>query len=251
MRPVPVERVRLDRATRVELGGQPVDRRRVAGKLVGWTLAGTIALMISSASTASAQAKRVSIAMALDSAHQLNGARKPVVYLRNLLNDSTWIQQLENSLPLIVSYHLETWRSRDGWIDEYVTAVEWQTIITKEPLQEEYAVTLVTGPRPERPRRFAVRDSAQLYLQLPQRIEIFPTRQGRFYYTITLRVTALSDRDMDQLERFLAGDPDLEVPERGTLLGRGLRRLLLRIAGLPSEVLIARSEVFEVRGGQQ
>jgi len=209
--------------------------------------AATLCLLCFTAA-ATAQSPRVGVAMALDTTVLKNGGRKPIVYLRNLLNDPTWLEQLESSLPVIVSYHLETWRSREGWIDEYLTAVDWQTIVTKEPLQDEYAVTLLQGgPHPGRPRRFSVRDSAQIYLQLPQRIETFPSRQGRFYYTLTVRVTALSDRDMDQLERFLAGDPDIDVPERGTVVGRGLRRLLLRIAGLPSEVINARSAVFEVR----
>ena len=78
-------------------------------------------------------------------------------------------------------------------------------------------------------------------------MELFPQRAGRFYYSLTTKITALSDRDMDQLERFLAGDPDLDIPEPGTAVGRGVRRFLLRIAGLPSQVLEARSPQFTVQ----
>lgn len=199
------------------------------------------------AMTAAAQSRPVAAAVALDSAVQGKGARKPVVSLRNLLNDERWDQALDNSLPLVVSYTLQTWRSRDGWIDEFVGETTWQTIVTKEPLEEEYTVTLVVGSRLQRPRRFAVRDSAIQYLNLPQRVELFPQRPGRFYYNLTTRITALSDRDMDQLERFLAGDPDLDIPEPGTAVGRGVRRFLLRIAGLPSQVLEARSPQFVIQ----
>ena len=206
-----------------------------------------LALGLAIVTTGRAQSRPVTAAVTLDSAVQLKGARKPVVILRNLLNDERWDQALDNSLPLVVTYTLQTWRSRDGWIDEWIGETNWQTIVTKEPLEEEYTVTLVVGNRLQRPRRFAVRDSAIQYLGLPQRVELFPQRTGRFYYNLTTRITALSDRDMDQLERFLAGDPDLDIPEPGTAVGRGVRRFLLRIAGLPSQVLEARSPQFTVQ----
>lgn len=205
-----------------------------------------LALALASSRGASAQSRPVAAAMTLDTAVQRNGARKPIVTLRNLLVDARWNEALDNSLPLVVSYTLQTWRSRDGWIDELATETEWQTIVYKEPLEEEYTVTLVVGNRLRRPLRFAVRDSAAQYLNLPQRIEITPARPGRYYYTLTARITALSDRDMDQLERFLAGDPELDIPQPGSAVGRGVRRFLLRIAGMPSQVLEGRSAQFTV-----
>ena len=196
---------------------------------------------------AHAQSARVSVSVALDRPDARTGAQKPIIYLRGLLDDGRWTEALDNSLPIVLTHRIEIWRAREGWIDELVSESEWQTIVTKEPLQEEYAVTLVLGSRPQRPVRFVERDSAVAYLQRPNLVEVGPTRPGRYYYRLTTRVTALSDQDMDQLERFLAGDPDLDIPDRsGTAVGRGVRRLLLRIAGLPSEVLNARSEVFTV-----
>lgn len=206
-----------------------------------------LVLSLGIATVGRAQSRPVAAAVALDSAVQVKGARKPVVILRNLLNDERWDQALDNSLPLVVTYTLQTWRSRDGWIDELMSETTWQTVVLKEPLEEEYTVSLVVGNRLQRPRRFAVRDSAIKYVGLPQRVELFPQRAGRFYYSLTTKITALSDRDMDQLERFLAGDPDLDIPEPGTAVGRGVRRFLLRIAGLPSQVLEARSPQFTVQ----
>ena len=193
------------------------------------------------------ESRSVAIAMGLDGKVQANGAQMPIVYLRNLIADERWYQALDNSLPIVVTYTLQTWRSRDGWIDELSAETGWQTIVTKEPLQEEYTITIVTGGRFRRPERFAVRDSALQYLNLPQRIQIFPQRPGRFYYTVSARITALSDRNMEQLERFLAGDPDLDDTSPGSPIGAWFRRFLLRIAGLPNQVLEARSEQFTVR----
>jgi hypothetical protein len=193
-----------------------------------------------------AQSAQVSLSMSLDTANSRTGSRRPVVYLRNLLLDSRWYEPLDNALPLIVSYDLKLWRSRDGWIDEFVTTYTWETIVSKEPLQEEYSVTLVINNQIRRPVRFGVRDSANLYLNRALQIDVIPPRAGRFYYTLDARITALSDRDMDRLERFLAGDPDPDGPGRGSVVGRGLRRALLKLAGLPSQILTARTEVFEL-----
>jgi hypothetical protein len=63
-------------------------------------------------------------------------------------------------------------------------------------------------------------------------------------------VSTLSDSDLDELERFLAGDLGraAESGENlGDALGRGATRFLLRLAGLPSLRLEARSERFSVR----
>ena len=194
-----------------------------------------------------AQSRSVAVSIGLDTAVHRTGARRPVISLKGLLADPRWNEALDNSLPLVVSYSLETWRSRDGWIDELLPGtVDWQAVVEKEPLQEEYTVTRIVVGRLGRPLRFAVRDSAIRELDLPQRVEWVPQRPGRFYYALSVRITALSDRDMDQLERFLAGDPTIETPEPGTAVGRGIRRFFLRIAGLPSQVLTARSEQFDV-----
>jgi hypothetical protein len=199
------------------------------------------------ATEARAQNTPVSVSMTLGTTVQRNGARRPIVYLRDLLLDQRWYETLDNALPIVVSYDLKLWRSREKWIDEFLTTFTWETIVTKEPLQEEYSIALVVNNVVRPPRRFAVRDSANGHLNLPQQIEVFPPRPGRFYYTLDVRITALTDREIDRLERFLAGDPEPDVPERGTVVGRGIRRFLLKIAGLPSQILTAQTEQFEVK----
>ena len=192
-----------------------------------------------------AQTKRVSLAVSL-SAPASDGGRKPQVRLLNLLADRRWAQALDASLPIILDFRLEIWRSREGWIDEYQRTTDWQMIVTKEPLEDEYTVTTVASARPVTVR-FASQDSVAYYLEIPRQVDVSPVRSGKFYYTLTLRITALSDAEMDDLEKFLEGDPDAAPGRQGSTVGRSLRRLLLRLAGLPSEELQVRSETFVVR----
>jgi len=190
--------------------------------------------------------RQVSVSLSLWGEDQPGTPRRALVYLRDLLDDPRWAEQLDNSLPVIVSHRLELWRSRDGWIDQPQGAVEWRLIVTREPLLEEYAVTQVTQDRPGRPERFAVRDSAAGYLARPNLIDFRPSRRGRYYYSLTTKITTLSEADLDQLERFLAGDPELVTGSRGSAISQLFRRILLSIAGRPSVELDAKSETFEV-----
>jgi hypothetical protein len=64
---------------------------------------------------------------------------------------------------------------------------------------------------------------------------------------VTLQITTLSDSDLQELERFLRGDLGPAAggdQDMGNAVGRGARRLLLRIAGLPTLRLEARTEKF-------
>ena len=77
-----------------------------------------------------------------------------------------------------------------------------------------------------------------------------PRERGTYYYQVLLTLTTLSDSDLAELERFLRGDLGGAAAGQdgvGDALGRGARRLLLRLAGLPSLRLDGRSERFEVR----
>ncbi|MEO8448381.1 MAG: DUF4390 domain-containing protein [Gemmatimonadota bacterium] len=204
-------------------------------------VAAAVALLVRSGQSQSAH---VNLSLRLSPAVDARGQRKPYVQLHDLLKDRRWADMIDAPLPVILSYHLEIWRSRDGWIDEFLKATEWQTIVTKEPLQDEYTVTSVEA-RP-RASRFASRDSVARYLGLINQIDITPIRPGTFYYTLTLRITALSDTDIDELERFLSGDPEPREQSQGKSVTRGIRRFLLRMAGLPSEELQAKSEEFIV-----
>jgi len=87
-------------------------------------------------------------------------------------------------------------------------------------------------------------------LAFAYQVNVRPAEPGRYYYAGSLQVTTLSDSDLDELERFLAGDLGQSEDRGGNLgdaLGREATRFLLRLAGLPSQRLEARSPPFLVR----
>jgi len=194
----------------------------------------------------SAQTPRVNLVVTLSPETNPGSARKPWIQVRDLLADRTWSQALDQAFPIRMEFRLEIWRSREGWLDDFQRATEWSMVIQREPLQDVYRVTriLLSGPEDF---RFATRDELGSWVRQVNQIDVVPRGTGTFYYNVLLRITALSDEDMEELERFLSG-ADPEAPRRQpSSLGRSLRRFLLRMAGLPLQDLETRSEKFVVR----
>ena len=178
-----------------------------------------------------------------------NGARAPIVRSENMLvSTSRWLAALRSGLPVRLHYRVEVWRSRGAWFDTFERQVEWDVLVRHEPLLDQYTLlTLVGAARQE--RRYATLDALGAALAFAYQINVRPAETGRYYYAASLQVGTLSDSDLDELERFLAGDLDREDNEDGNLgdaLGRGATRFLLRLAGLPSLRLEARSGHFSV-----
>jgi hypothetical protein len=191
---------------------------------------------------------RLHLVLAADST--ANGSRAPIVRSENLLGgNSRWLAALRSGLPVRLHYRVEVWRSRGAWFDTFERQAEWDMLVRHEPLLDQYTLlTFVGAARQE--RRYATLDALGAALAFAYQVNVRPVEAGRYYYAATLQVTTLSDSDLDELERFLAGDLS-ESEEReenlGAALGRGATRFLLRLAGLPSLRLEARSQPFAVR----
>jgi hypothetical protein len=191
---------------------------------------------------------RLLITLAGDSAP--SGSRAPLVRSENLLGTtSRWLTALRSGLPVRLHYRVEVWRSRGAWFDTFERQAEWDVLIRHEPLLDQYTlVTFVGAARQE--RRYATIDALGAALAFAYQVNVRPAEAGRYYYAASLQVTTLSDSDLDELERFLAGDMGRAAERNGNLgdaLGREATRFLLRLAGLPSLRLEARSQPFSVR----
>ncbi len=204
-----------------------------------------LALVFGAGGTAAAQSPRVGLVVSLMPSATPGTGREPLVRVTNLLRDERWSEALDQAFPIRLAFKVEIWRSREGWIDEFQRATEWSMVIQREPLEEQYRVTtiLLAGTTES---RFPTRAELERYMATPRSVEVLPRGVGSFYYTVRLRITALTDEDMDELEQFLAGQPNAQR-ERSPL-ARSLRRLLLRMAGLPWEELEMRTEKFSIGG---
>ena len=176
------------------------------------------------------------------------GARAPVVRSENLLGDGRWLSTLRSGLPVRLHYRIEVWRSRDGWMDQLTRQVYWDVVLRHEPLLDQYTMLTIFGSRVQE-RRYATLDALTAALAFAYQINVSPDNRGSYYYSATLEVSTLSDADLDELERFLEGDLGEARGEGGLgdALGRGATRFLLRLAGLPSLRLEARTRRFTIR----
>ena len=176
-----------------------------------------------------------------------SGARAPVVRADNLLGDGRWLSTLRSGLPVRLHYRIEVWRSRDGWLDQLTRQVYWDVVLRHEPLLDQYTMLTIFGSRVQE-RRYATLDALSAALAFAYQINVSPAERGSYYYSATLEVSTLSDDDLDELERFLEGDLGrARGGGVGDALERGATRFLLRLAGLPSLRLEARTRRFSIR----
>jgi hypothetical protein len=191
---------------------------------------------------------RLLVTLARDSSP--SGARAPIVRSENLIEgNNRWLSALRSGLPVRLHYRVEVWRSRDGWFDTFARQAEWDVLVQHEPLLDQYTLLTFAGAARQE-RRYATLDALGAALAFAYQVNVRPAEQGRYYYAASLQVSTLSDSDLDELEKFLAGDlgrRDDGGGNFGDAVGREATRFLLRLAGLPSLRLEARSERFEVR----
>ena len=170
----------------------------------------------------------------------------PVVFTRNLLEETPWLTALREGLPVRLQYRLEVWRSRQAWLDDVQRQLEWTVVVRHEPLLDQFTVTRIgPGNNGITQARYATPAALAAALGVGNRFPIAPRDQGRYYYTASLGVATLSDSDLEKLDRILKGELDPTNGEGGSLAERA-RRLILRLAGLPTLSLSASSEPFEV-----
>jgi len=169
--------------------------------------------------------------------------RQPILRIGGVLEDAAIERATTSGLPVRVNVRVELWR--DGFFDDLVTARSWNAVILFEPLEKEFIVRLSDRPAGRHATYAAARSAIEGELPL----DIRPAGRGRYYYLATLEVETLSLTDLAELERWLQGELGPAVSGERSLtgaVGEGAKRLLIRLLGLPSRRVEARSEKFEV-----
>ncbi|MFO7893371.1 MAG: DUF4390 domain-containing protein [Longimicrobiales bacterium] len=168
----------------------------------------------------------------------------PRVTVGDVLDDRALADAVRSGLPLRMRFRVELWR--DTWFDDLVEQATWTSVLAYEPLERRF---LAVGPGADSIGRFATYRDARVALERPYTPAVRPPREGSYYYLVYLEVETLSLSDLDELERWLRGE--LEPAVRGGrsitgAIGTGLKRLLVRVLGLPARRYEARSEPFRV-----
>lgn len=163
----------------------------------------------------------------------------------NLLSDSALIRPLLSGLPLRFHFQVELWHD-EFLFDDLVDRASWSLILYQEPLSGEYNLSRSWDPGHD--EWFATLDAAAQALESVYLTPIDPPQRntGRYYYDARLEVEILSLGDLDELEHWLRGEV-ADDDNVGTALGRGFKRLFIRLIGLSARKYEARTDLFEPR----
>lgn len=157
--------------------------------------------------------------------------------------DSALIRPLVSGLPLRFNFQLELWHDKflaDGLVD----AAAWQLILYQEPLSGDYSLTRSWDPDLDEwfPTLREATQALERWYQVPL-VEPEPG-SGNYYYEVRLEIEILSLGDLDELERWLRGEAAGEEGDVGSAIGRGLKRLFIRLIGLSARKYEARTDMF-------
>jgi hypothetical protein len=160
-----------------------------------------------------------------------------------LLRDRSLRDALESGLPLRFRLRVELWENR--FFDRLAAAQEIAFALAQDPLDRAYVLTTPTGEA-----HFATVAQAEDAIARRLRVDVRPSRTGRYYYLAKLEVETLSLSDLEELRRWLRGEVGPAVAGSGSpesAVESGVRRVLVRMIGLPTRRMEARSGTFTVR----
>lgn len=168
---------------------------------------------------------------------------RPVVESTGLLRDAALRDALTSGLPLRFRLTVELWENR--FFDRLAASQEVAFALSQDPLDRAYVLTAPAGER-----HFATVAQAEEAIARELRVQMRPPRTGRYYYLARLEVETLSLSDLEELRRWLRGEVGPAVEGRSSAenaIESGLRRVLIRVIGLPTRRMEARSGTFTVR----
>ncbi len=173
------------------------------------------------------------------------GGYRAVLGLGDVLAGGALRDVVRGGIPLRLRVSVELWHDR-RFFDELAGSQGWSTVLFYEPLEETFALReTATGPL----RRFPSYEAAAAYLQHAYPLGLRPGRRGSYYYVARVDIETLSLSDLQELERWLRGELRPAVGGESPVssaLADGVRRLFVRVLGLPSRRFEARSPKFAV-----
>ena len=175
----------------------------------------------------------------------------PTVRALDVLSDRETKSLLESGFPARLHFRVELW-SAGRVFDALTSSEEWDLFVYYEALGKKYRVVRVErdGEAITSAGQFNSFDDMIDEVERPQRVHVRPAAQrSRQYYIGVLDVESLSLTDLNEVERWLRGELQPAVRgdgNPGTALGRGIRRVFVRLLGAERRNLQARSRTFVV-----
>jgi len=173
------------------------------------------------------------------------GSGEASVEVAYLLEDPGLLEAVHSGLPLRIRILTQLWK--DGFFDDVKGRYEWRASVLFDPLTRRYRVQ--TGVEEGIVHEVNTLEEARQALQLTLDIPISPGEDGRYYYEADVEMETLSLSDFEELQRWLQGELGPAVARDEDVQGamaRGVRRLLVRMLGLPARRFQLRSRTFEV-----
>ncbi len=173
---------------------------------------------------------------------------KASITIGDLFNDPGLRRALHSGLPLRIEIVVELWK--DGFLFDHERGrADWRASVVYDPLEQRYDVMTGHGKTHETvvDSLSQVRDVLQKAFTVP----LQPTENGRFYYLGQVVMQTLSLSDLEELQRWLHGDLAPAVAGEDKMenaVGRGVRRALVRMLGLPARRFQVRTPEFRIRG---
>lgn len=170
---------------------------------------------------------------------------RPVIRIGDVLADRALEDAARSGLPLRLHTKVELWR--DGFFDSLEGSEGRTWVLLYEPLDQRFVLRSRTLAGEV--RSFATFREARAAIEGVHPLELRPMRTGRYYYTGVLELETLSLTDLEELERWLKGELQPAVSGDRSLpnaVGTGIKRLFIRVLGVPARRYEARSDWFRV-----
>lgn len=170
----------------------------------------------------------------------------PEVVVHGVLSDPGLRGLVEQGFPARLFFRVELWPR--GLFKSRADAVEWDVVVSYDPLSKLYTVTRRLGAEVSALGSFADMAKAEAAVSAPYRPPIAAKRSGdTFYYSCILEVQAMNMTDLDEVNRWLKGDFQPAVHGKlnpGTALVRGFQRLFVRMLGGETSHYEGRTDTF-------
>jgi len=175
----------------------------------------------------------------------------PSIRALDVLSDRETQSLLESGFPARLHFRVELW-SAGRLFDAHRGRAEWDLLIYYDALGKKYRVVRVERDGEAITSAGQFNSFAEMIQEVERPIRVpmkAAAQRSRQYYIGVLDVESLSLSDLDEVERWLRGELQPAVRgdgNPGTALGRGIRRVFVRLLGAERKNLQARSRTFVV-----